>query len=149
MLGHDPALVADATVAFIGTVETAFDAQNCPKNITQARAIGGRARLHIDPPYRPGLEGIAAGDAVIVLYWMVGARRDLIRQRPRHRDVATGVFSLRSPARPNPVALAVVRVLAVEAGVVTVDAMDCWSGTPLIDIKPYLSAVDIPPPADQ
>lgn len=148
-LAHDPAAVADATVAFIGTVETAYDAQDCPKNIAQARATGRTARLHIDPPYRPGLEGIAAGDAVIVLYWMAGARRDLIRQMPRHRDAATGVFALRSPARPNPVALAVVRVLAVEAGVVTVDAMDCWSGTPLIDIKPYLGSVDIPPPINQ
>lgn len=147
-LAHDPAKLTDATLAFIGTIETAFGPGNCPRNIAQARETGHPARLHIDPPYRPGLDGIAPGDAVIVLYWMAGAPRDLIRQVPRHRESATGVFSLRSPARPNPVAMAVVRVLAVDAGVVTVDAMDCWSGTPLLDIKPYLPSVDVPPAAD-
>jgi tRNA (Thr-GGU) A37 N-methylase len=50
-------------------------------------------------------------------------------------------------ARPNPVAMAVVRCLSVDAdaGVLTVDAADCWDGTPLIDIKPWIATVDQPP----
>jgi tRNA (Thr-GGU) A37 N-methylase len=58
------------------------------------------------------------------------------------------VFALRSPVRPNPIALAVVRVLGVdqERGLVGIDAIDCLDGTPLIDIKPWLASIDGPVP---
>ena len=146
-LAFDPGQVADASVAFIGTIETAFGPADCPRNLRQARETGTSAVLWVDPPYRAGLDGLAAHDPVIVLYWMAGAPRDLIRQVPRHREGPVGVFALRSPARPNPVALGVTRVRAIDAqaGRVEVDALDCWTGTPLIDIKPYLSTVDLPP----
>jgi tRNA (Thr-GGU) A37 N-methylase len=54
------------------------------------------------------------------------------------------VFSLRSPLRPNPIGVGVVRLLAcnVDTGVLQLDAMDCLDGTPLLDIKPYLPSVD-------
>ena len=76
------------------------------------------------------------------------ARRDLIVQTPRHRSAPVGVFSLRSPVRPNPIALSVVRVLACDPdrGVIDVDALDCLDGTPLLDIKPYLESIDALPP---
>lgn len=146
-LAFDPGLVADATLAFIGTIETAFGPGDCPRNLRQARESGTSAILWVDPPYRAGLEELAEGDAVIVLYWMAGAARDLIRQAPRHRDGPVGVFALRSPARPNPVALGVTRIRMIDAraGRVEVDALDCWNGTPLIDIKPWLPGVDLPP----
>ena len=51
------------------------------------------------------------------------------------------------PSRPNPIAVGVVRIIAVdaEAGVLTIDALDAFDGTPLLDIKPWLHSVDIPP----
>jgi tRNA-Thr(GGU) m(6)t(6)A37 methyltransferase TsaA len=148
-LAFDPGQAADAGVAFIGTIETAFGPNDCPKNLREARETGGRAVLWLDPPYRAGLDGLAAGDPVIALYWMAGARRDLIRQLPRHRNAPAGVFALRSPARPNPIALGVTRIRHIDAGrgLVEVDALDCWNGTPLIDLKPYLDTVDLPPAA--
>lgn len=78
---------------------------------------------------------------------MADAARDLIVQAPSHRPVPQGVFALRSPARPNPVALAVVRLLAVDpvTGILRFDAMDAFDGTPLLDIKPWLATVDVPP----
>jgi tRNA (Thr-GGU) A37 N-methylase len=84
---------------------------------------------------------------VILLYWTGAARRDLIVQSPAHRDGPTGVFALRSPARPNPIAVAVARCLAIDpdAGVLTLDALDAFDGTPLLDLKPWLPSVDIPP----
>lgn len=147
-LGFDPGQAAQAGVAFIGTIETAFGPAGCPKNLREAREIGGQAVLRLDPPYRAGIEGLAVGDPVIVLYWMAGARRDLIRQWPRHRAAPSGVFALRSPARPNPVALGVTRIRRIDAGrgLVEVAPLDCWNGTPLIDVKPYLETVDLPPP---
>jgi tRNA (adenine37-N6)-methyltransferase len=90
----------------------------------------------------------------VVLYWMDAARRDVIVQRPRHLDRLVGVFALRSPARPNPVAMAVVTVRAIDlaACTLTVDPIDCFDGTPLLDIKPWLPSVDVPDgwwPADE
>jgi tRNA-Thr(GGU) m(6)t(6)A37 methyltransferase TsaA len=148
LLPFDPATQGDATVTFIGRMRTPWAPEDCPKNLRQARERGmASARVELDAPYRAGLEGIEQGAPLVLLYWMAGAPRDLIRQAPKHRDRPAGVFALRSPARPNPVAMAVVRCLTVdpESGVLTVDAADCWDGTPLIDIKPWLDTVDLPP----
>lgn len=101
----------------------------------------------IDPQFRAGLQGLQAGQAVILLYWTGAARRDLIVQSPAHRGGPTGVFALRSPARPNPVALAVVvlQTIDAEAGTLRFDALDAFDGTALLDIKPWLPLVDMPP----
>lgn len=138
-LPFDPATTAnDARVVFIGRIQTAWKARSdCPKNIARARERNATAALQLDPPWRPGLRGLEAGGPAIVLYWMHEARRDLIIQTPRHRATPAGVFALRSPVRPNPIALATVRLLEIDeaSGRVTIDAIDCLDGTPLLDIK--------------
>jgi tRNA-Thr(GGU) m(6)t(6)A37 methyltransferase TsaA len=145
-LGFDPASRAEAGVTFIGHLVTPWRKGDCPRNLTEARARGGLFQAVVDPAYRAGLEGLAAGDPVILLYWMAGARRDLIVQAPAHRPSPRGVFALRSPARPNPVALACVTLRDIDAaaGLLTVDALDAFDGTPLLDIKPWIPAVDNP-----
>ena len=148
VLGFDPAVVADdARLGFIGRLRSPWSRGNCPKNLREAREQGGAFRVEIDPPFRPGLAGLAAGQAVVLLYWTGAARRDMIVLYPAHRAEPTGVFALRAPSRPNPVAVGVVRLLTVDAdaGVLTVDALDAFDGTPLLDIKPWLASVDIPP----
>ena len=147
-LGSDPgALPADAGVVFIGRLRTPWRRGDCPRNLGRARERGGRFAAEIDAPYRPGLEGLAAGDAVILLYWMADARRDLIRQAPHHAPGPKGTFALRSPVRPNPIALAVTRLTAldIEAGRLEVEALDAFDGTPLLDVKPYRARIDVPP----
>ena len=147
-LPFDPANVADdARLHFIGRLHTPWSRGNCPKNLREARERGGAFQAKVDAPFRPGLAGLQPGQAVVLLYWTGAARRDLIVQSPAHRDGPAGVFALRSPARPNPVALAVVRLLAIDAdaGLLTLDACDAFDGTALLDIKPWLSGVDIPP----
>ena len=148
-LDPDPAGSDDAGLSFIGQLRTPWTRGNCPKNLREAREGGGSFTAEIAPPYRPGLLGLQAGQAVILLYWTGAARRDVIVQSPAHRDGPTGVFALRSPARPNPVALAVVRLLAIDLkeGLLTLDAADAFDGTPLLDVKPWLPTVDIPPDA--
>ena len=145
-LTFDPGRVAEETVAFIGHLSTPWQKGHCPKNLTEARSRGGPFHAHVAEAYRDGLAGLSAGMALILLYWMGSARRDLILQAPAHKPAPTGTFALRSPARPNPIALAVVRLLAIDAaaGVMTIDACDAFDGTPLIDIKPWLPSVDIP-----
>ena len=102
--------------------------------------------LEIDAPDRPGLEGIAAGDSLMLLYWTDGADRGLIRLHSPHRDAAAGVFALRAPARPNPIALSAAQCSGIDAtaGRVAVTALDCHDGAPLLDIKPHRPGVDTP-----
>lgn len=148
-LGFDPGDRAEAGLAFIGRIRSPWGPGDCPHNLAEARARGGWARVELRPEYVPGLEGLAAGDAVLVLYWLGSRRRDLIRQSPRHDPGTRGVFALRSPVRPNPVgvATAVIRALDPVTGSVELDAIDCFDDTPLIDIKPWRSGVDVPPGA--
>lgn len=147
-LTFDPARVADdAHLRFIGRLRTPWSRGNCPKNLREARETGGDFQADIDPLFRQGLQGLSAGMPVILLYWTGLARRDMIVLHPLHRETPTGVFALRAPSRPNPIAVAVVRLLTVDqaAGVLQVDALDAFDGTPLLDIKPWLPSVDVPP----
>lgn len=153
-LSFDPARTADdAHLRFIGRLRSPWSRGNCPKNLREAREADGphdpldAFRVEVDPPFRAGLAGLQVGQPVILLYWTGAARRDMIVLHPSHREAPTGVFALRAPSRPNPIAMGVVRVIAIDpaAGILTVDALDAFDGTPLLDIKPWLHSVDIPP----
>jgi len=67
-------------------------------------------------------------------------------QAPRHGE-RRGTFALRSPVRPNPIAMSVVRLTHVEGTRLSVVGLDCLDGTPLIDVKPYFASVDSVPDA--
>ena len=145
----DPALEnGDAHVVFIGRIRSPWQERSeCPKNMRQAREkITGACHLEIAEAWRPGLAGLAAGDYLHILYWMHQARRDIVLQKPRHRETPAGVFSLRSPVRPNPVAMALVRITSIDpaTGIIGIDATDALDQTPLVDLKPYLPSIDHP-----
>ena len=134
----------DAGVYFIGRIRTPWETRDdCPKN---ARGSDAECTIEVDPRYAAALDGVATCSHLIVLYFMDRARRDLVVQAPRHGS-RRGTFALRSPVRPNPVALSVVRLLRVEGTTLTVVGLDCLDGTPLIDIKPYFASVDAVPDA--
>jgi L-fuculose-phosphate aldolase len=89
------------------------------------------------------LGGIGVGQEVILLSWFHRARRDVLTTHPRN-DLArprAGVFSTRSPDRPNPIGLHRVRVLAITGGRLEVAPLEAIDGTPIIDIKPVLDDV--------
>jgi tRNA-Thr(GGU) m(6)t(6)A37 methyltransferase TsaA len=135
----------DAGVHFIGRIRTPFKTRvDCPRNTAQSTALG---RVELEPRYAAGLEGLQLFSHAVLLYWMDQARRDLIVQVPAHLGQARGTFALRSPVRPNPIALAVVEIVGVEPGALGVRRVDCVDGTPLIDIKPYYASTDSVPGA--
>ena|SRR5215831_19626329 len=88
------------------------------------------------------LQGMRPGDDILVLTWLDRARRDLLQVHPRGevRRPLEGVFNTRSPHRPNPIGLHRARVIAIEGLRVQVDALEAVDGTPLLDVKPTLTA---------
>lgn len=135
----------DAGLYFIGRLRTPWTERSaCPKNGLQSDAV---CTVAVDPLYAAGLQNVDGASHLILLYWMDRAERALVRQRPRHADGTRGTFSLRSPARPNPVALSVVELLGREGDTLQVRGLDCLDGTPLIDIKPYYATTDSRPDA--
>jgi len=101
------------------------------------------ATLVIDDAYLAGLDGVAVGADLLVLTWLHQGRRDALTTRPRNDPTRPeqGVFSTRSPDRPNPIGLHRVRVVSVEGGAVGVDALEAVDGTPVLDLKPVLGDV--------
>ena len=131
----------DTGVYFIGTIRTPWKTRaECPKNPYEA----GEAlcTIEVDARYAQALEGIEKSSHLVALYFMDRARRDLVVQVPRHLGEARGTFALRSPVRPNPIALSVVKLVKREGARLTVTGLDCLDGTPLLDIKPYIATVD-------
>ncbi|MEZ5229057.1 MAG: tRNA (N6-threonylcarbamoyladenosine(37)-N6)-methyltransferase TrmO [Acidimicrobiales bacterium] len=96
------------------------------------------ATLVLDPGVVDGLDGLDVGMQVIVLTWLHRSRRDLLVVHPRSdpEQRARGVFSTRSPVRPNPIGIHPVRIVAIDANVVEVDGLEAIDGTPVLDIKP-------------
>ncbi|WP_198666027.1 TrmO family methyltransferase [Tropicimonas sp. IMCC34043] len=142
----DFAPAQDASVTFIGRIRSPWGPGNCPRNIAGAREDGRGATIELAPGYVRGLGGLAVGQGLLVLYWMNHARRDLIVQAPGHVSAPRGTFALRSPNRPNPITLSAVTITAIDAaaGRVEIDAIDCFDGTPVVDLKPWLPGIDIP-----
>jgi len=147
-LDRDPSDRPDAGVVFIGRIRSPWRRrEDCPKNIGKARETGRGAMIELEPDFAPALSGLAVGQPIVIMYWMDHARRDLLLQTPRHVTAPRGTFALRSPNRPNPIALSSVVITELDeaAGRIGIDAIDCLDGTPLVDLKPWLETVDIPP----
>jgi tRNA-Thr(GGU) m(6)t(6)A37 methyltransferase TsaA len=122
----------------IGTVESPLtDRASAPK---QADENAPAAWLAFDDAYAAGLQGLAAGDELLLLTWLDRAGRDVLRVRPRGDMTRPeqGVFGTRSPDRPNPIGLHRVRVLAIAGARVRVAGLEALDGTPIVDVKPVL-----------
>jgi tRNA-Thr(GGU) m(6)t(6)A37 methyltransferase TsaA len=130
----------DASLYFIGRIRTPWRRRDdCPKNARESDAV---CTLELDPHWAQALTGIESCSHLVVLYWMNRSRRDLVLQVPRTYGVGRGTFALRSPARPNPIAMSVVRLLRLDGSKLSVIGLDCLDGTPLLDIKPYFASTD-------
>ena len=98
------------------------------------------ATIVFEPGVLEALDGIEAGDQIIVLTWLDRADREVLRTRPRDdpRNPIQGVFSTRSPDRPNPIGLHPVEVISVEGAIVRVRNLEALDGTPVLDVKPVI-----------
>jgi tRNA-Thr(GGU) m(6)t(6)A37 methyltransferase TsaA len=123
----------------IGWVESPLtDRASAPK---QGHEGSPEAWLVFERRVLEGLEGIRAGDEVIVLTWLDRASRDVLRVHPRD-DVANpmqGVFNTRSADRPNPIGLHRVQIASIEGHRFRVRNLEALNTTPIVDVKPVLS----------
>ena len=117
-----------------GDIETIEDA---PKNFSISDRTG---TLEIFPEYLDGLDGIEAGQTIVVLFWLHKSSRDVLKVYPRgdRSRGLHGVFATRSPVRPNPIAISHLEVLSVCENRIEVRGLDILNGTPVIDIKKEL-----------
>jgi len=135
----------DASLYYIGRIHTPWkQRKDCPKNARESEAV---CTIEVDERWAPALKDVESCSHLVVLYWMDRSRRDIVLQVPRHYGEQRGTFSLRSPARPNPIAMSVVRLLKVDGNTLSVVGLDCLDGTPLLDLKPYFASTDAVPDA--
>jgi tRNA-Thr(GGU) m(6)t(6)A37 methyltransferase TsaA len=145
-LPFDPAVIAaDARLQFIGRIRTPWRSRaECPKNGGESDAL---CIIEVDAAFAPGLRGIETSSHLIVLYWMHEARRDLIVQSPSFDPEVRGCFALRTPVRPNPIAVGIVELVRLRESKLEVRGLDCLDATPLLDLKPYFASTDARPEA--
>lgn len=99
------------------------------------------AWLEVNAEFAPALDGLAAGDAMIVITWLHQSDRSTMKVHPRSdpNNPLTGVFATRSPDRPNPLGLHRVTVLEIAGNRLRVAPIEAIDGTPVVDLKPVLS----------
>ncbi|MGH6726417.1 MAG: tRNA (N6-threonylcarbamoyladenosine(37)-N6)-methyltransferase TrmO [Pseudolabrys sp.] len=135
----------DAGLYFIGRIRTPWkNRKDCPKNARESDAV---CSVELDVRWQQALKDVETCTHLVLLYWMDKSSRHIVLQVPSHYGVQRGTFALRSPARPNPIAMSVVKLLGVEGRTLTVVGLDCLDGTPLLDIKPYFASTDSVPEA--
>jgi tRNA-Thr(GGU) m(6)t(6)A37 methyltransferase TsaA len=102
------------------------------------------AWLVLDPAMQDAMGDLEAGEEVIVLTWLDRASRDVQLVHPRGDESrpVQGVFSTRSPDRPNPIGLHTVRIVAIEGTRIAVRNLEALDKTPILDIKPLLGRID-------
>lgn len=110
----------------------------------------GRTILEIEPALVDAIDGLEAGRSIWVFWWFdrndTPEKRAILKVHPRgdQSRPLRGVFATRSPVRPNLIALTLCRIIGIEGSRIEVESIDAFPGTPILDIKPYLSGRDAP-----
>jgi tRNA-Thr(GGU) m(6)t(6)A37 methyltransferase TsaA len=129
---------ASFEVRVIGMVESSLiDVDDAPR---QGDEGAPEAEVVFAAAVRAATHDFQVGDELLVLTWLDRARRDVLTVHPRGEieRPPLGVFSTRSPDRPNPIGLHRVRVVAIDGVRVRVSDLEAVDGTPVVDVKPVL-----------
>jgi len=98
----------NAELKFIGKIETPFNTiDECPRNIS---VDGPECKLILDKEYVSGLSGLIEGQEILILYWFENVIRNSTIHNSRRTGKPAGVFSIRTPNRPNPIGAAVIKI---------------------------------------
>jgi tRNA-Thr(GGU) m(6)t(6)A37 methyltransferase TsaA len=125
----------------IGVIHSPFkEPKGTP--IQPAAAEGVNGKVEIFPQYTEGLRDLEGFSHIILIYHFHKAKEPALIQKPFMDTEPRGVFAIRSPSRPNPIGISVVRLGGIEGSTLQVQDIDIIDGTPLLDIKPYVPEFD-------
>lgn len=127
----------DKELVIIGYVRSSItDWRKAPKMEDEPGAV--RAVIELEPTYAKGLDQMQLGAELELFTWLHKADRSVLKVHPRGKEdrPKRGVFTTRSPFRPNPIGLHRVTLIALEGTTLTVEPLEVIDGTPIIDIKP-------------
>jgi len=126
----------------IGVIHTPYK-DNAPNQSDEK--IKGAFAIEVLPEYEPALMSLEKFSYIYVLYYLNRIDRDyqnIISPPWAGGKTSVGLFASRSPNRPNPIGLSVVKILKIEKNIITISGIDAFDNTPLIDIKPYIKNLD-------
>ena len=130
----------ELTLRPIGVIRSPFTS---PRDMPiQAAFSEAEGTIEVYPEYVAGLQDIEGFSHLTLLYWFHRSADYQLVIKPFLDKVARGLFAIRYPARPNPIGLSTVELLAREGGVLRVRGLDVLDGTPLLDIKPFVPGFD-------
>lgn len=127
----------------IGIIHSDFnDIQNMPIQPTGNKASKGY--IEIDKKYIEGLKDLEEFSHIIIIYYFHKADKVKLNVKPFLDNNTHGVFSTRAPVRPNHIGLSVVEIHEIKENIIAVKNIDVLNGTPVLDIKPFVPAFDVP-----
>jgi tRNA (adenine37-N6)-methyltransferase len=125
----------------IGIIHSPFtDLEIMPVQPKGAANIEGT--IHLNPAYSTGIKDLDGFSHIFLIYFFHKAEKTSLAVIPFLDTVERGVFSTRSPLRPNHIGISIVNMVNIEGNVIFVKGMDVLDGTPLLDIKPYVENFD-------
>ena len=125
----------------IGIIHTPYkEPKGIPIQGTFERGIVGKVELF--PEYVQGLKGIEGFSHAILIYYFNRSKEEQLIGKPYLEDESHGIFAIRSPHRPNHIGFSIVKLEKVKGNIMTFSEVDILDGTPLLDIKPYVSHFD-------
>ncbi len=125
----------------IGTIHTPFDTlEDMPIQPKGAGEVIGT--IELDEQYMTGLADLDGFSHIYLIYEFHMAKKTALTVTPFMDTSPRGVFSTRSPLRPNHIGISIVKLVGVEKNIITVQGIDILNGSPLLDIKPYIAAFD-------
>jgi tRNA (adenine37-N6)-methyltransferase len=125
----------------IGIVRSPFTTlEGMPLQTVAAQGVRGSVEL--EPAYAEGLKDLVAFSHLILLTHLHQMSGFSLEVTPYLDDQPHGIFATRSPRRPNPIGLSVVRLIAIHDATLVIEDVDLLDGTPVLDLKPYVPAFD-------
>jgi tRNA-Thr(GGU) m(6)t(6)A37 methyltransferase TsaA len=125
----------------IGVVRSPFTTlEGMPLQTVAAQGVQGAVEL--EPAYAEGLKDLAAFSHIILLTHLHRMSGFSLEVTPYLDDQLHGIFATRSPRRPNPIGLSIVRLITIEGRTLLIEDVDVLDGAPLLDLKPYVPAFD-------
>ena len=137
--------IVELAMTPIGFIRTPYQrVSDIPR---QGYLSGDTGEIHVDQEFEEGLRDVESFSHLIVLYYYHGVEGYALSDTPPFMKAPRGIFSIRSPRRPNHIGLTVVKLLERSGNVLKVTHIDMLDGTPLLDIKPYIPEADSIPDA--